>query len=151
MAKTRKTFSWSTKQAAVAEVEAGELKQKDIADKYGCSVPALQLWRKEIRNGNAPEEETWETEEEAEETLVPVKKAKKGKRTKKAVKAAKASIPCEAECKCAESNGDAQKVMKAFWGKNNRAVNMLFSPKDMSGEEVFKFVNEAIQFACDSK
>jgi len=119
----RKTFTQAVKQQAVAEMSIGNLTQKQIAEKYGCSVPALQVWRRELQDNPPAEEEEWAAEE-APET-------------------------CECDCQCTQQ--DAQELMRQFWSKGNRAVDMLLTPKAVSAEDAVKLVNEALQFACDQK
>ena len=130
----KKTFSLTTKKAAVAAMGAGELTQKQIAEKYGCSIAALSLWRRELQTDEPAVEETWD-EETTPEPVKPCKSKNKSK----------------CECECETPGSEAKEIMRKFWSKNNRAVDMLFTPKEMSADEVFKFVNEAIQFAHDSK
>ena len=121
----RKTFTNAVKQQAVNAMSAGKLTQKQIAEKYGCSVPALQVWRKELQDNPPAEEEGWEEWEEEE-----------------------ASETCD--CQCAPKQ-NAQELMLQFWSKDNRAVDMLLTPKAVSAEDAVKLVNEALQFACNRK
>ena len=126
----RKTFSAETKEQAVAEMSIGNLTQKEIADKFGCSVAALQVWRKELNNDSDSQKDwdEWEEEEEEEESAE------------------------QCGCSCTSKPAkQAHETMRKFWNKNYRGVDMLLTPSEVRSEEVVKLVNEAIQFACEQK
>ena len=125
----RKTFSTKQKQAAVQMMILGNLPQKQIAKKFGCSLAALQLWRSDpqYRSSEADEQED-EWEKPAEETT---------------------SDECECQC-AANQKGDVHELMRKFWNKNYRGVDMLLSPKCIDSTEVVTLVNEAMQFVYNN-
>ena len=99
----------------------GNLTRKQIAQKIGCSIDALQKWKRAARDNSQVVEQPGC--EEAEECC--------GKH--------KASpLP---------KKGTADDFVRQFWNKNFRAVDMLLSPKDVSPEEAVKLVNEALIYA----
>jgi transposase-like protein len=126
---SRKTFSEKVKEKAVQLMLDGELSQKQIAQKFGCSVPSLQQWRKALQNIEAEQEE-WSEEEYVEES--------------DEVETVQKSIPSPAPKK-----GTADELVRQFWNKSFRAVDMLLTPKDVSSDEVVKLVNEALNYAYD--
>ena len=120
-------------------MSTGNLSQKQIAKKYGCSVPALQLWRKELQKASS--EDSWDDDEE---WVDPEEEAAN-------VAATPPPKPKES-CNCAtKSTKSAHEIIRKFWDKNYRGVDMLLTPKTIGSSEVVKLVNEAIQFAIDHK
>ena len=113
-------------------MSAGNLTQKQIAEKFGCSVAALTLWRKETKNKpSANDDDEWESDEwddESEED---------------------ATESCDCCCAANRTKTASHDIIRQFWNKNFRAVDMLLTPKDVCSEEVVKLVNEALQYACE--
>ena len=134
--RSKKTFSQATKEEAVAAMSVGNLTQKEIAQQYGCSVPALQLWRKELQN--TPTNDWDETEAQPTEDDNYDKPKKRAKATKSRKRTAK-------------SEDSAHEVIRKFWNQNFRGVDMLLEPKNVESAEVIRLVNEAIQFAINAK
>jgi len=119
-------FTEEEKAKAIALYQSGEYTQQQAADAVGCSMFSLQDW---------------------------IKAAKKGKNGKKNGK--KLGRPANGQKpKAVEVETTAapkSDIVRQFWGKNNRAVDMLLDPKDISSADVVKLVNEALQFAQDKK
>jgi transposase-like protein len=130
---SKKTFSAANKEKAVKLMLGGQQTQKQIAEKFGCSVSALQLWKKEIANkahAAVSDEDAWEEPVPVEtETVEPPKPA---------------HVPAPAAGKDADA---AHNFIRQFWNKNYRAVDALLTPKDVSSDEAVKLVNEALQYA----
>jgi len=148
--KSRKTFSQATKEEAVAAMSIGNLTQKEIAEKYGCSVPALQLWRKELQSpttDNWDEEEADDSSNEPEDIYTEQETPSRRKRTTKP----KQETPTRRKRTTKPEQDTANDVVRNFWNKNYRGVDMLLSPQSIESTEVIKLVNEAIQFAVESK
>jgi len=127
----RKTFSEKEKEAAVNMLASGNLTNKLVAKKVGCSIATLQLWKKKY---SPTGQDDWQDDEWDEEETDAVEE--------------EMAEQCE-DCCCAAKKGDAHDVMRKFWNKNYRAVDMLLSPREVSSEEVVKLVNEALQYAYD--
>ena len=142
---SRKTFTRATKEEAVAAMAIGNLTQKEIAKKYGCSVPALQLWRKELQNSQTTTDD-WDEQEDSwdEQEDDSYDEAKGGCDQQEAPSVCKHTTDPKQE-------DTAHEVMRKFWNKNYRGVDMLLSPKSLESDEVIKLVNDAIQFAIESK
>ena len=127
----RKTFTDAIKKQAVAMMTAGTHTQKQIADKYGCSVASLQVWRQELNaNQTADDDEGWDEDWDDEP-------------------AESAATPCG--CKSTKKQDGTLDITRQFWNKNYRGVDMLLTPKEVSSDDVVKLVNEAIQFACEKR
>ena len=112
------------------------LSQKEIAKKFGCSLSALQLWKREILPKILEEEEEEEWDEETHDQTQ------------------EEEIEDSENCRCskplAEAGDDSEDVLKlkkSFWAKGSRAVDMLLTPKTASPEEVVDLVNEALEYA----
>jgi len=121
----KKTFSKSVKQQAVNAMSIGNLTQKQIADKFGCSVATLQVWRKEVQDTSSEdewEEKEWEEQEEA-------------------------PAPCKS--KCTAPTDTPHDLKRKFWSKGNR-IDMLLNPQNVSAEEAIKLANDALQFAHEN-
>jgi hypothetical protein len=124
---SRKRYSEKDKQKAVKMLLEGQYTQKQVADKFGCTVTSLVTWKNEIENGSQEtvQGEVAETKETAQCCL------DNGCSTKSPKK------------------GTADDFVRKFWNKNYRAVDMLLDPKDVSSEEAVKLVNEALQYAYE--
>ena len=122
MAKKKKGFSNKVKAKAVQMMLEGNTPQKQIAKKFGCSPAALQQWKRAAQNNGVAEEECAEPEvkEVVQKTVVAAPSPKKV---------------------------SADGLVRQFWNKNYRGVDMLLAPKNAAPEEVVKLVNEALLFA----
>ena len=120
---SKKSFSQKEKEQAVQMMAEGNLTQKQIAEKFGCSVPTLLMWRKNT-TAVAPveeEDEDWDDDEDEIEVEEP---------------------------KAAKPKGDSLEQLKVrFWDEDSRASRMLLNPTNATPEEVLKLVNEALEYA----
>lgn len=117
---SRKTFSAKDKARALKLMSEGTLTHKKIAQKFGCSLAALQQWKRAARDTQVTDQCQCEEVEEC----------------------------CGKHVACSlPKRGTADDFVRQFWNKNFRAVDMLLSPKDVSSEEVVKLVNEALLYA----
>jgi transposase-like protein len=119
---SRKRFTAKEKDKAVQLLLEGNLSQKQVAQKFGCSIASLQQWKKAARE-ESPAADQCECEE--------------------------AECCGNLTSNAAAKKGAADDLTRKFWNKNFRAVDMLLAPKDVSQEDAIKLVNEALQFAYD--
>ena len=103
---------------------ANGMSQSEVAEQIGCSVFSLQAWKKKAKNGAQTT-----IQSKSEET--PQCCLDNG--------CTKVSPP--------PKKGTADDFVRKFWSKNNRAVDMLLTPKEFSPEETVKLVNEALAYA----
>ena len=119
----KRGFSAKNKEKAL-KLMANGVSQSQVAEQIGCSVSSLQAWKKEAKdNGQVPDQ--------GEETP-----------------------QCCLDSGCSDNaqtrsskKGSADDFVRKFWSKNNRAVDMLLTPKTFSPEETVKLVNEALLYA----
>ena len=126
---SRKRYSAKEKARAVKMLLDGQYTQKQVAEKFGCTVTSLVTWKKEIENGSS---ET--VQEESAETN------------------GKGTAQCSLDSGCSAKppqKGTADDFVRKFWNKNYRAVDMLLNPKDVTPEEAVKLVNEALLYAYE--
>ena len=130
-------FSDKEKAKALKLWQSGQYTQQQVADEIGCSIFSLKDWIKAAKNGESANAEC------DKENGSPAKV--KGHPPK-----AKGRKPKVVTSDVAEKSEQAKDdIVRLFWSKNFRAVDMLLNPKDFSSEEVVKLVNEALQFAYD--
>jgi len=118
---------------AVRMMLQGDMTQKQIAEKFGCSVPALQLWRKDLQDSVEDAEEEEETEEEEEVTEAPKPKSPFG------------GVVSNTNLKSKQEALHALK--KKYWEQDSRGVDMLLTPTGASPDEVVRLINKALDFA----
>ena len=118
---SRKTFTEKDKAQALKLMAEGKLTRKQIAQKFGCSIDALQKWKRVARNSSQVVEQA-----ECEETEECCGKHVASPLPKK---------------------GTADDFVRQFWNKNFRAVDILLLPKSFTPEETVKLVNEALIYA----
>jgi len=127
MANSRNTFTHSEKAKAVKLLAAGTHTLKQVAEKFGCSVAALQLWKKALKR---------DIPEEGEETPSPAE----------SVTTTYSHAPHRTSGKHEVATDE---IIRKFWNDKYRAVDMLLEPKSISADDAVKLVNEALKFACD--
>jgi hypothetical protein len=125
---SRKRYSEKEKQKAVKMLLAGKHTQKQVAEKFGCTVTSLLSWKKETQNGlhETVQEESAEIEKEIAQCCL--------------------DHGCSAP---SPKKGTADDFVRKFWNKNFRAVDILLNPKDVTSEEAVKLVNEALLYAYE--
>jgi transposase-like protein len=125
---SRKRYSEKDKQKAVQMLLSEQYTQKQVAEKFGCSVGSLLTWR------DALQEEKLVADMKAEAAVMEAKivEEEEQKRAQR----------------CQELHlGKVHELKKLFWGDDSRAVNMLLTPADITPNEVVKLVNEALEYA----
>ena len=145
---SRKAFPQAVKQQAVNAMAAGNLTQKQIADKFECSVAALQAWRKELADNAADDADNDDTADyTATGNDTPDRTAKRtADRTANSMHKKKTH-----GTRSSNDTQNSQELMRQFWNENYRAVDFLLTPKDISTEDAVKLVNEALRFASKQK
>ena len=133
----RKTFTAKEKAKAVRLMQEGQLTLKQISQKFGCSVSALQLWKKGNDAKSQDTEEWDESEWEGWEEETPETHRKN----------AQSACGCKSSQPSTKDTDGVLALQRGFWNKNFRGVDMLLSPKDVSAEEAVKLVNEALHYA----
>ena len=147
---TRKTFSAKDKKAAVQAMIIGNRTQKQIAEKFGCSLAALQLWKKDpAHNPQVAEEEEWEEEENEEyESESSSKTEVKEEVSPPSVhENTRSHFKHESE-RTSEADQEAVHCLKKrYWSEDSRGVDMLLTPTSASPDDVVKLINEALEYA----
>ena len=121
---SKRGFSAKDREKAL-KLMANGVPQSEVAEQIGCSVFSLQAWKKKAKNGA---QTTGVKSEEISQCCLD-----NGCTDKPPTQSTK--------------NGTADNFIRKFWNKNNRAVDMLLTPKEFSPEETVKLVNEALTYA----
>jgi len=140
---TRNRFTDAQKEDALLMMTLGKKTRAQIAEAIGCSTAALTLWQREARKAREEAEECAYEEEETEdyedeEYEEVIKEANKVLK-----KSHRVLLPS------ASQKDEVYQIIKDFWSKDLRGVEMFLNPKGASAEEVKELVGEAIQFAYD--
>ena len=122
----RKSFSPKIKEKALRLVAEGELTQKQIATKIGCSINAIQQWKAKYQG--------------SDESVpsVPKKTKKRGKR-----------LPIiEKQAASAESQIACDDFVRNYWSENKRAADVLRLPPEIAPEAV-RYINDVLRYAYE--
>jgi transposase-like protein len=133
----RNSFSPEIRAKALRLMAEDGYTLNQTAAEIGCSVAALQNWKKADKEGtwNAPAVEEWD----AEVTTEPAKKTKKVKRRKKAVK--KATVVPKATM-------SFEDFVRDYWRKNAKASDVLLLPPEIAPEAV-RHTNDVLRYAYE--
>jgi transcriptional regulator with XRE-family HTH domain len=127
-AQTRKRFTLDQKQDAIIKLKKGWTLAQ-VAEEIGCSVAALQLWKKEFKDGNLTLDGygAEETEEQEEEDYTPAPT-----RTHKPQPTA--------------STASRKDFVKSYWSKVPASAIM---EMPSSTDDVIELIDNALKYAYD--
>ena len=133
---TRKGFSAKTKEKAMQLLAEGELTQKQIAKKFGCSVNAIQQWKAKFKKSGASTPST------------PKKAAKRVKGKKKGKKAARRTQRSNVTVIATKSWITFDEFARNYWNDNPSAADVLLLPPEIAPEAV-RHINEVLRYAYE--
>jgi len=127
----RKSFSPKIKEKAMRLIAEGELTQKQVADKIGCSINAIQQWKAKYK--------------EMDESAPAFPKKASRKKSKRRGK----RLPKNVEVIAVEESRIAfDDFARNFWSENPRAADVLLLPPDITPEAV-RYVNDVLLYAYE--